>query len=79
MDKDKIKIGDLITAQVKEDMEAPFTGLIEKIYENSCLVTIQDFDQKDKTNVVELNNKLVVSLKNIKAASGEASSKKAKA
>ena len=35
MEKEKLHLGDAVVCQVKEDMEAPFTGKIEKVYENS--------------------------------------------
>ncbi|KRL60808.1 DUF2187 family protein [Latilactobacillus fuchuensis] len=68
MDKESLNIGDVVTGKVTEDMDAPFTGTVEKVYENSALINITDFDPADKTNVSELNNKLVVNLKQLTAA-----------
>lgn len=68
MDKENLNIGDVVTGKVTEDMDAPFTGTVEKVYENSALINITDFDPADKANVSELNNKLVVNLKQLTAA-----------
>ncbi|WP_049762104.1 DUF2187 family protein [Latilactobacillus sakei] len=68
MDKENLNIGDIVTGKVNEDLESAFTGTVEKVYENSALVTITDFDAVDKANVSELNNKIVVNLKQLKAA-----------
>lgn len=56
-----IHVGDQLTCHVKEDMDHDFIGQVEKIYENSALLTIIDNDVADKTNVIELNHKIVVS------------------
>lgn len=75
MDKENLNIGDLVTGKVNEDLESAFTGTVEKVYENSALVTITDFDAVDKANVSELNNKIVVNLKQLKAAKNKIVSK----
>ncbi|WP_125608397.1 DUF2187 domain-containing protein [Lapidilactobacillus bayanensis] len=56
-----IHVGDTLNCHVKEDMERDFVGIVEKIYENSALLTITESDALDKSNVIELNNKIVVS------------------
>lgn len=60
-----IRLGDSVACKVKEDMEAPFTGTVEKKYENSVLLSITDYDTRDKQNATELNFKIVVNLKAI--------------
>ena len=50
MEKEKLHLGDAVVCQVKEDMEAPFTGKIEKVYENSALLTITDYADQDRQN-----------------------------
>lgn len=67
MDKENLNIGDLVTGKVNEDLDGAFTGTVEKVYENSALISITDFDAADKANVSELNNKIVVNLKQLKA------------
>ena len=59
MEKEKLHLGDAVVCQVKEDMEAPFTGKIEKVYENSALLTITDYADQDRQNASELNFKIV--------------------
>ncbi|MCX2456229.1 DUF2187 domain-containing protein [Lacticaseibacillus nasuensis] len=65
MKMEEIRLGDSVACKVKEDMDAPFTGTVEKKYENSVLLDITDYDQRDKQNVTELNFKIVVNLKAI--------------
>ncbi|WP_099974132.1 DUF2187 family protein [Lactobacillus terrae] len=62
-----LKIGETYSCEVEEDMDFPFKGKVEKVYEHSALVEITDVDPKDETNKMELNNKIVVSIKNITA------------
>ncbi|MGX4645442.1 MULTISPECIES: DUF2187 domain-containing protein [Holzapfeliella] len=66
MDKEKLAVGQNVKAKVEEDMKKPFSGTIEKIYENSVMLTITDNDKEDDNNVMELNKKIIVNLKNIK-------------
>lgn len=56
-----IHVGDTLNCHVKEDMEHDFVGTVEKVYENSALLTITESDEIDKSNVIELNHKIVVS------------------
>ncbi|NVY97168.1 DUF2187 domain-containing protein [Lactobacillus sp. DCY120] len=55
-----IKIGDILQGQVEEDMEKPFVGTVEKLYNNSVLIHITDYSPEDEDNVAELNHKIVV-------------------
>lgn len=68
MDKEELNIGDLVVGKVKEDMDAPFTGTVEKIYENAALISVSEFDPIDKTNISELNQKIIVNFKHLKPA-----------
>ncbi len=63
--KEDIHLGDTVTAKVKEDMEAPFTGTVQKVYENSALLTITDYAAGDRQNAAELNFKIVINFKAI--------------
>ncbi|KRM10382.1 hypothetical protein FC15_GL001356 [Lapidilactobacillus concavus DSM 17758] len=47
-------------------MEKEFVGEVEKIYENSVLLQITQSDEIDKSNVMELNNKIVISCHSVK-------------
>lgn len=61
-----LKVGDIYECKVDEDMDYPFKGKVEKIYEHSALMEIVENDPKDNSNKMELNNKIVVSIKKIK-------------
>lgn len=61
-----IKVGDKLQGHADEDMEHPFVGTVEKIYTNSVLIDITDYDQRDADNVTELNHKIVVAAKSLK-------------
>ncbi|GKQ42443.1 hypothetical protein RD055328_03660 [Companilactobacillus sp. RD055328] len=63
-----IKIDDFVEGKVQEDMDHPFTGKVEKIYEHSVLLEIVSNDPKDDANVAELNNKIVVNIESVKLA-----------
>lgn len=54
------KIGDVVKAKKFGQLEHDFTGTVEKVYENSIMVSIDDFDPADKTSVNELNRRAVV-------------------
>lgn len=61
-----INVGDKLQGKVQEDMEHPFSGTVEKVYSNSALLTIDDFDPKDSDNVAELNHKIIVNVNSLK-------------
>jgi uncharacterized protein YkvS len=53
-------------------MEADFSGVIEKVYENSALVNITDYDAKiDSMNIQDLQNKAVISFGKMKLVSAK--------
>ncbi|GEL13400.1 hypothetical protein LCO01nite_09490 [Lapidilactobacillus concavus] len=66
MNISEIHVGDQLRGHVKEDMEKEFVGEVEKIYENSVLLQITQSDEIDKSNVMELNNKIVISCHSVK-------------
>ena len=49
MKMEEIRLGDSVACKVKEDMDAPFTGTVEKKYENSVLLDITDYDSARQT------------------------------
>lgn len=54
------EIGDLVQGKKFGPMDHDFTGIVEKVYNNSIMVSIQDFDPRDKSGVNELNNRAVI-------------------
>lgn len=68
MKKTDVKIDDILSAKSEEELTKPFIGKVDKIYENSALLKIIDFDEADETAVNDLNQKIVVNFKNLKAA-----------
>ena len=68
MKKSDVKIDDILSAKSEEELTKPFIGKVGKIYENSALLTIIDYDEVDDTAVSDLNQKIVVNFKNLKEA-----------
>ncbi|BAP85822.1 hypothetical protein LOOC260_112850 [Paucilactobacillus hokkaidonensis JCM 18461] len=58
--EEKFKIGDTLTCKKFGSLEHDFTGEIEKVYENSVLVNITEFDDEDQMAVSELNKRAIV-------------------
>ena len=67
MKKADVKADDILSAKSEEELTKPFLGKVEKIYENSALLKIIDYDPTDKTAVSDLNQKIVVNFKNLKS------------
>lgn len=67
MKKNDVKIGAIVEARSQEELKHPFQGKAEKIYENSALLSITSFDPKDAASVSDLNNKMVINFKYLKA------------
>ncbi|HEY4400316.1 MAG TPA: hypothetical protein VGM95_07310 [Lactobacillaceae bacterium] len=53
-------IGDVLVAPAYGNLEKPFTGEVEKIYENALLVVITENDPADQPVVNEMNHRAVV-------------------
>lgn len=75
MKKADVKVGAIVGAKSEEELKKPFQGKVEKIYENSALLAITSYDPVDTTAVSDLNNKIVVNFKNLKAARAAKNSK----
>ncbi|MBD5807380.1 hypothetical protein EAI26_09535 [Lactobacillus sp. 0.1XD8-4] len=60
------EIGDIVKAKKFGPLEHDFSGVIEKVYTNSVMISIQDFDPSDKSGVNELNGRAVVRQKDAK-------------
>ena len=69
MKKADVKADDILSAKSDEELTKPFVGKVEKIYENSVLLKIIDYDKADKSAVSDLNQKIVVNFKNLKTVS----------
>ncbi|QCZ46309.1 hypothetical protein [Levilactobacillus brevis] len=56
----EIKIGDYVAAEKFGPLEHDFTGEVTKVYDNSVLVEIREYDPADKTAVGDMNNRAIV-------------------
>ena len=54
------EIGYLVKVKKFGPMDQYFTGIDEKVYNNSVMISIQDFDPSDKNGVNELNSRAVI-------------------
>lgn len=54
------EIGDVVGCKKFGPMDHDFQGVVEKVYNNSIMVSINDFDPADKSGVNELNGRAVV-------------------
>ncbi|MFR0553130.1 DUF2187 family protein [Loigolactobacillus coryniformis subsp. coryniformis] len=67
-----IQVGNTVRCKANGNMEADFSGVIEKVYENSALVNITDYDAKtDSMNIQDLQNKAVISFSKMKLVSAK--------
>ncbi|KRL57451.1 hypothetical protein FD35_GL000472 [Furfurilactobacillus rossiae DSM 15814] len=67
----ELHVGDVVTAKKFGPFEHNFGGELEKVYENSALVLIDDYNDADSMTVSEMNRRAVVKngdIKVIKAA-----------
>ena len=60
------EIGDIVKGKKFGPLEHDFSGVVEKVYTNSIMVSIQDFDPSDKSGVNELNGRAVIRQKEAK-------------
>lgn len=77
MKKADVKVGAIVAGKSEEELKKPFQGKVEKIYENSALLAITSYDPIDETAISDLNNKIIVNFKNLKAARAVKNSKTA--
>ena len=56
-------LGDVLLAPAYGNLEKPFTGQVEKIYENSLLVEITENAPADQPAVNEMNHRAVEVIK----------------
>ena len=60
------EIGYIVKGKKFGPLEHEFSGVVEKVYTNSIMVSIQDFDPSDKSGVNELNGRAVIRQKEAK-------------
>lgn len=60
------EIGDVVKGKKFGPMEHDFSGVVEKVYNNSIMISIQDYDPSDKSGVNELNGRAVLRQKDAK-------------
>lgn len=60
------EIGDVVKGKKFGPLEHDFSGVVEKVYTNSIMVSIQDFDPADKSGVNEMNGRAVIRQKEAK-------------
>lgn len=76
------KIGDVVKGKKFGPMDHDFSGEVEKVYENSIMIAIQDYDPSDQSGVNELNGRAIIrkdEAKMIKAVPRTAEDKAAEA
>ena len=54
------KIGDIVKGKKFGPMDHDFSGEVEKVYENSIMIAIQDYDPSDQSGVNELNGRAII-------------------
>lgn len=54
------EIGDVVKGKKFGPMDHDFSGVVEKVYNNSIMISIQDYDPSDKSGVNELNGRAVL-------------------
>ena len=54
------EIGDVVGCKKFGPMDHDFQGVVEKVYNNSIMVSINDFDPADKSGVNELNGRAAI-------------------
>ncbi len=69
MKKSEVKVGIIVEAKSEEELKHRFQGKVEKIYENSALLSITAYDPEDEASVSDLNHKMVINFKHLKKIS----------
>lgn len=54
------KIGDKVAAKKFGPLEHDFSGEVEKVYDNSVMIAITEYDPADQSGINELNGRAVV-------------------
>ncbi|CAK8053783.1 hypothetical protein [Eupransor demetentiae] len=61
----KYNVGDILLAPPYGNLDKPFTGKVEKVYENALLVEITENDPADQAAVNEMNHRGVVRMDDV--------------
>lgn len=61
--------GDVVESPKFGPLDHGFSGKVDKVYNNSLLVSIDKFDPADQSGVNELNGRAIVRMSNAKALS----------
>lgn len=61
----KYHVGDILLAPAYGNLEKPFTGKVEKVYDNALLVEITENDPADQPAVNEMNHRGVVKMDDV--------------
>ena len=64
-----LKIGDQVACKKFGSMKHDFVGTIEKIYENSAMVSIDKNDEEDNITVTDFHSRAIVRLSKMKKIS----------
>ncbi|MCD2255363.1 hypothetical protein FHQ08_01385 [Lactobacillus sp. CC-MHH1034] len=62
----KFSIGDKVTVRKSVDVPLSFKGTVSKVYTNSALVTIDDYEPEQRTIAEDLKYKTIVNFKHIR-------------
>lgn len=60
------KVGDQVKAPKFGPLEHDFGGVVERVYNNSIMIEIKDYEPADQTSVNELNGRAVVAKEDAK-------------
>ncbi|CAK1243849.1 MULTISPECIES: hypothetical protein [Fructobacillus] len=72
----KYHVGDELLAPAYGNLENPFTGKVEKVYENALLVEIIENDPADQPAVNEMNHRAVVRMADVEVIKAAPQDKK---
>ncbi|MDF7636852.1 hypothetical protein PT274_01055 [Leuconostocaceae bacterium ESL0958] len=63
--RDQYHVGDILLAPAYGNLEKPFTGKVERVYDNALLVEIIENDPEDQAAVNEMNHRGVVKMDDV--------------
>ncbi|GAW64005.1 hypothetical protein FC65_GL000993 [Ligilactobacillus acidipiscis DSM 15836] len=64
-----LKIGDQVSCKKFGSLKHDFVGTVEKIYDNSAMVSIDKYDESDNITVTDFHNRAIVRLSSMKKVS----------
>ena len=69
MAKAKLAVGDKVACKKMGSLKHDFEGTLEKLYDNSGLVSITKYDDEDRIAVSDYHERVVIAQKNMKKIS----------